>query len=477
MSFEYSQEVANDFEKLLEADEEYNVIIYVGDNSKEFYAHSIILRIRSQYFCTVFSKEWSVKKDREYIFKFPNISPQLFKIILRFLYCGKVNLENLQGPDIIKLLIVADELKIQTLILCIQEYLIKYQYEFLQQNLLEILETVYQRESFTNLWNYYLENICAKPVILLESDKFINLKAPLLESLLKRDDLSLDEIDIWNSLIKWGFFQHPSIQQDVKKWNKEEITIMERTLHKFIPLIRFYHMDSENFFLKVYPFKILIPDDILDNVLAFHMAPSVKSKLNIQPPRKPIHVYDSVIIGPQHFAIFSSWIENKNNTYYNERYIPYNFNLIFRSNRDGNTPAAFHARCDDKGATIVIAKIQNSEQILGGYNPFKWDTTNLYKFTNNSFLFSFTNRNNLSSAKVCHVKEGDSAIYCCEDYGPAFGSGYDLFQDVDGTWKNYSSSYPKIDFPQDYYDEMDDEMEDYNEFDVENYEVFQVIKK
>ncbi|RIA93780.1 hypothetical protein C1645_873887 [Glomus cerebriforme] len=33
-----------------------------------------------------------------------------------------------------------------------------------------------------------------------------------------RDDLFLDEIDIWDSLIKWSFAQHTSIQQDIKKW-------------------------------------------------------------------------------------------------------------------------------------------------------------------------------------------------------------------------------------------------------------------
>ncbi|GES85036.1 BTB/POZ domain-containing protein [Rhizophagus clarus] len=462
MSFEYSQEIVNDLEKLLETDEEYNVIIYAGENEniKEIHAHSILLRIRSQYFRTALSKESFEKKDGKYAFNFPNISPQFFKIILRFIYCGKIDLAKLRGPDVLKLLIAVDELKIQTLILCIQEYLVKHQQEFLQQNPLEILETVYQRESFTNLWNYYLEEISAKPDILLKSDKFINLKAPSLELLLKRDDLSLDEIDIWDSLIRWGFFQHPSIQQDVKKWNKEEITIMERTLHKFIPLIRFYHIDSEDFFIKVYPFKILIPDDILDN--------------------KPKHEYDSVIIGPKHFAIFSSWIENKNETYYNERNIPYNFNLIFRSNRDGNTPAAFHAKCDNKGATIVIAKISNSEQILGGYNPLQWDSNNEWKYSSDSFIFSFTNGNNFQTAKVGRVIANcaHDAIFCNINYGPAFGGGCDLFHFNNDTWKSYYVSYSRIDIPQGNMEEYNVfNIEEYNVFNVENYEVFQVVKK
>jgi hypothetical protein len=85
MTFECPQEVVNDYEKLLETEEDCNVIIYVGENEnvKEIHAHSNILRIRSQYFRTTFSNECHEKKDGKFIFRKPNISPQLFEIILR----------------------------------------------------------------------------------------------------------------------------------------------------------------------------------------------------------------------------------------------------------------------------------------------------------------------------------------------------------------------------------------------------------
>ena len=116
-------------------------------------------------------------------------------------------MKNLQGSDVLKLLIAVDELNIQSLVSHIQEFLIERQTEFLHQNPTGILETVYQHETFTDLWNLCLEEICKEPTILFNSDKFINLKAPLLELLLKRDDLNLDEIVIWESLLKWCFAQ------------------------------------------------------------------------------------------------------------------------------------------------------------------------------------------------------------------------------------------------------------------------------
>ncbi|GES87979.1 hypothetical protein GLOIN_2v851760 [Rhizophagus clarus] len=454
MSFEYLQEVSNDFEKLLEPEEEYDVIIYAGENEnvKEIHAHSLVLRTRSQYFRTGFSKKWAEKKDGKFIFKKPNIFPKFFNIILRFIYCGKITLNNLQGSELLKLLMAADELNIQTLIPCIQDYLIKHQREFLQQqNFIEILDSIYQHESFKDLWNFYLEKFCEEPETLFKSEKFINLKAPLLELILKRDDLNLDEIIIWDSLIKWCLAQHSNISQDVKKWSKEDVAIMERAIHRFIPLIRFYYISPEDFLSKVFPYKGLLPDDLISNILTFHMVPN-KLNIDILPPRCTL-IYESILIKPQHFVIFSSWIEKKDDSHYNIRNIPYNFNLLYRASRDGNTPAEFHNKCDKKGATIVVVKVSSTEQIVGGYNPLFWDSCSCYKSTNDSFIFSFTDRTNFQSAKVGYSKGDPYSIQNYSHLGPVFGGHnnpdlYESSSNVYGTWSNINTSnnsYVKID--------------------------------
>ena len=66
------------------------------------------------------------------------------------------------------------------------------------------------------------------------------------------------------------------------------------------------------------------------------------------------------------------------------------------------------------------------------------------------------------------------AIYCYQIYGPVFGCGFDLYQDKDGTWRsNCSFSYPKFDTPENYKESS----RGCKLFNVENYEVFQVIEK
>ncbi|CAB4377905.1 unnamed protein product [Rhizophagus irregularis] len=284
MYFEYCQEVATDFEKVLESDEEYDVIIYAGENMKALHAHLFVLRTRSQYFRTGFSKKWAEKKDGKFIFKKPNISYEIFKIIL----------------------------------------------------------------------------------------------------------------------------------SSNAKVTNEKLNIF-----------------------------------------------------NVQSPRKSKDIYDSTLINPQHFAIFSSWIEKENDSHYNARNIPYNFNLLYRASRDGNTAADFHKKCDNKGATIVIAKVTDSEQIVGGYNPLFWnEKCNTNKSTNDSFIFTLTDRTNFQTAKVSYSNGDPNSIQNYSVHGPVFGAT-DLYENNGSNWcsKSDSISYPKI-------DEMP-----IGKFYVDDYEVFQVIKK
>jgi hypothetical protein len=82
---EYLQELSKDFASLINDKDESNVIIQVGEesNMKEFKAHSLILKSRSSYFRTALSENWAKKENDMYIFKKPNISPDVFEIILR----------------------------------------------------------------------------------------------------------------------------------------------------------------------------------------------------------------------------------------------------------------------------------------------------------------------------------------------------------------------------------------------------------
>ncbi|CAI2170826.1 10202_t:CDS:2 [Funneliformis geosporum] len=110
--------------------------------------------------------------------------------------------------------------------------------------------------------------------------------------------------------------------------------------------------------------------------------------------------------------------------------MPYKFNLIYRASKDGMTQAAFHQKCDNKGATIVIIKIRGSEQLVGGYNPLVWDSSDTWKYAYDSFIFSFKNGNTFNFG---YSNGGGNSIGCHSNYGPSFHN--DLRLDKNGFWK------------------------------------------
>ncbi|RIA87410.1 hypothetical protein C1645_807325 [Glomus cerebriforme] len=461
-------EILNKFESLFESKENYDVILQIGEeeNSKEIYAHSLVLCCQSDYFRAAFSSNWAEKKDGKYFFKKPNISPYIFENILRYLYCGKIDLNIDNGLNILKLLIAIDELGLYTLYENIKNYLIDNQKEFLQNDPVEILKMVCNDEALNDIREIYLEMISFEPKILFNSVKFNDLPASLLEIILKVDILNLDEIEIWEYLIKWGLSQEPTFNQDVSNWNQENFNQFQGILSEFIPLIKFYEISSQDYINKVKPYEEILSKELRDDILKFYMVPGYKSILNTCTPRYPRYYIDSVLINQKHMALLASWIDRKEE---NSRYssvIPYEFNLLYRSSRDGNKPMAFHKKCDDKGATIVVAKLLHSDQIIGGYNPLFWDSSSKHRSTYDSFIYLFENKFKFRSAKVGYSNGVDS-VGGFPSNGPVFGGGNNCHLNCreNNTWycNANNDKYPKIGIP--------------GVFEVHDYEVFQVIKK
>src|SRR6266542_4371072 len=81
--------LSKDIGKLINFNDEYNVIIKVGisPNQQEFKAHSLILRARSPYFQIALSNDWiRTREDNIIRLEKPNISPNIFEAILRYAF-------------------------------------------------------------------------------------------------------------------------------------------------------------------------------------------------------------------------------------------------------------------------------------------------------------------------------------------------------------------------------------------------------
>ncbi|KAF0488011.1 BTB-domain-containing protein [Gigaspora margarita] len=152
MKSTFLDELSNDLFELLDKAEDYNVIIQAGDpiNPKEFKAHSVLLRARSGYFRSALSNDWPRKSGDLIVFRKPNIPSGIFEIILKYIYSGIIELDQLDGADLLRLMLASDELQLPILISHAQDHLIKAQPEWINQTLVPILHIVCHHDQSWN---------------------------------------------------------------------------------------------------------------------------------------------------------------------------------------------------------------------------------------------------------------------------------------------------------------------------------------
>ncbi|GBB97309.1 hypothetical protein RclHR1_29600002 [Rhizophagus clarus] len=370
--------------QILNDDEYYDITIEVGNDPyvKIFRAHMVILNYRSTYLQRILSTNKTKNDGTLAHIKLPNILPEIFQIILRYIYGGRLSLKECDNLDIIKILIAASELNLQEL--------------------------------------YCNDLISNSPDKILKSISFSSIPEKLLISVIRSNNLQMSKIQVWKYVIKWGLAQNPELPSDTVAFSKEDFNILKNTLQQLVPFIKFKYLTSREFSDEVLPYKKALPKELYRELL--------KNFLNIHPDCRPIDKskiqnIDSKIITFQHVELISKWIDKLNIT--DELTSSYEFKLILRGSRDGFAPYKFHKICDNRSCTVTIIKVKGNNQILGGYNPVEWKSERNYVATKNSFIFSFENDDDINKHTLSRVMNENYAIFNDRTYGPSFG-GADL---------------------------------------------------
>ncbi|KAF0543318.1 serine-enriched protein [Gigaspora margarita] len=181
-------------------------------------------------------------------------------------------------------------------------------------------------------------------------------------------------------------------------------------------------------------------------------------------------------------ALIATWIDKKQGIPYHFKDIPFRFELIYQASRENFSIDKFHESCDDKGPTVTVIKVRNSNEIIGGYNPLYWyendllrinrnnivnNYNNNYKFkkTSRSFIFSLSNG---EIPRLSCVSSKNEAIAWCKTRGPCFG-----FQDLWIEYNSYQRSAIGISKQHSYEIEIIDKAR----FEIEEYEIYRIIYK
>ncbi|RHZ77529.1 hypothetical protein Glove_177g140 [Diversispora epigaea] len=313
----------------------------------------------------------------------PSISVQIFNVILRYIYGEIVDLENCETRFIYYLMLAADEFELEELSNKLETLLIETKSSWLRTHFSFIYHFIFNRNDFKKLKNFCNDIVVKYPNLIFDADDFTSLD----ESALK---------------LKFGIMSSRKFP----------------TLQQCLPHIRYFHLSNIEVIDKIKPYKKIIGKQLWGDVKQ-HIIPERPIKSTILPPRSvlvtklPPRTEEpfSTIISEEHAAKISTWIDRKT-TAYTLTNIPYNFELILRGTRDVFAPQTFWDMCHGHASTIVLVKVKKTDEIIGGYNPLAWDSSNIndqWIETKDSFIFSLRN-GNIENSILSRVKRPESAI-------------------------------------------------------------------
>ncbi|RHZ77141.1 hypothetical protein Glove_185g30 [Diversispora epigaea] len=493
MAIQFYERLSNDLTQLLESGVNYDVSIEVGEEDANIYkVHSIILQSRSPYFKMKFD-EITLNNDHVKVLKFPNISIKVFDVIIKYIYGGKISLEKLENSVIFDLLIASNELELDELVEHLQTYLINNCASWLRLKFAQIHRTSYQVKNLEIIQDFCNNIIAKHPDTIFESENFYSLPEDALISILKRDDLQLEEGKIWEHIIQWGKAKSPVLPTNLNEWTSDNFLTLKETLKQCLPHIRYFSISGEDVMEKIYPYQQLLEQQLFLDINTKFITPTKSISSTVLPPRKilnstlptriiPISLSSNIIIN-EHALEISSWIDKKETPYIENN--PYDFKLFVRGSGDGFEVNTFYNICDKVSNTIIILKVKGTEEILGGFNPIEWDNNmNQFKKTEDSFVFSLKTKNLKNSILSRIVKNFGYAIYNYPEFSSlGFGNALFLRGNLNNNKKCYcmvSSTYPKpirskeficpkVDLPSDVSREF--------LFSVEEYEVFKILPR
>ncbi|UZO05083.1 uncharacterized protein OCT59_025444 [Rhizophagus irregularis] len=235
MSTQFLSKLSQNYIELLEDDEYYDITIEVGEdpNVKIFRAQTSILCYRSPYLRRILAS--NKNRNNENIsahIKLSNISPEVFQIILKYIYGGILSLDEQDTLEIFKLLIAAEELLLQELVDYLQKYFIENKSEWMEQHFEFIHRTSFQSNSLLELQQFCTNFMANSPEKIFKSLDFTSFPEKSLVQLIKRDDLQMKEIEVWEYLLKWGLAQNPTLLPDPNTWSDDDFKTMEKLLRR-----------------------------------------------------------------------------------------------------------------------------------------------------------------------------------------------------------------------------------------------------
>ncbi|RIB11137.1 hypothetical protein C2G38_131247 [Gigaspora rosea] len=245
----------------------------------------------------------------------------------------------------------------------IENHLIETNANWLRLNFMRIYQKSFQNNQFQNLQKWCNDFLVKYPNKIFDSEDFISLQENALVSLIKRDDLQMEEIKIWKYIIKWGIAQHPDLSLDGQEnWTNDNFIALKNRLKSCLPHVRYFQISGDDIVDHVQQFHQILDRNLWNDIMKRAVNPNRQISSIILPPRTKLtatlptrttesfstvinEAHDtteqfSTVINEAHVAEIATWID-KTTVPYTYANNPYKFKLLLRGTKDGFTPDAF----------------------------------------------------------------------------------------------------------------------------------------
>ncbi|KAJ5079954.1 hypothetical protein M0811_14284 [Anaeramoeba ignava] len=370
--------------------------IICEQNKTSFKTHKSILSSRSYYFKSLFNSKMKEYQENKLILK--DVSSSILFLILNYFYSGKIeiNLENA-----IEILIFSSKYLIDELIE-ISSNFIKNNFQFETiVDILKLSESMNLNQLLDFAYKFILENFEK----FIKTSFFLELEENHLNSILLNDFVPTNEIEIFQSIIKWG--KHKSnINQENQELEKEEKEKIKNQISNLIDKIRFIDFTKKE--LENTLKEDLISNQISQKLIQFQKLQEENEKelkefiekenQNSFIFKTRFHFKSTIIEEGKHFNLIKEWINDDN--------FFFKMKLRFSTKKEG-------------------------------FDYKRWI------YDSNSFIFSLRNDKNDRKPEKLSIKKvkNQNAIYSHSDYGLLFGNDIYLLSNLQPGYSNTGVYY------------------------------------
>lgn len=224
------QQLQNDLEYLLNNPELSDIVFLLKTQNgepKKLFAHKLILCQRCEYFKVMFSSGMMEATENQVIID--DISYEVFLSLMRYIYCGKLSFRD---EDAIYLLAAMNQFGLSEAKKMMKDYFVKKLNIENACLLLEEAEMHEAKELVSCVLKFVEQNTQA--VILSKGFEMLSIETMIL--LLKQNNLTIDELELFEAVVRWAKAKAQQSNEDYKEYLKAVIEYIRFPIMKPIEL-------------------------------------------------------------------------------------------------------------------------------------------------------------------------------------------------------------------------------------------------